>query len=167
MRPIGLLVAALVTACGPGPAGLPEGREAPAAESDTIPLGPGDDLPDPPASPPPAPSLPGLVPLTAEQLRAELGAGPYCTLTDGGGPLMVAKVGGAIVNDGGTIVHLRPEPRDWDALGEGGRFVSDRVTIEVDAGAVIRPVERDASVRVLRGRYGFAVSHGPRWTCGS
>ncbi|HEX8654835.1 MAG TPA: hypothetical protein VF693_06405 [Allosphingosinicella sp.] len=117
------------------------------------------------------PSLPGLVPLAGDQVQAELGAGPYCTLSDGGRPLMAAKVGDAIVNDRGSIIHLRPEAQDWRALGEGGRFASGALAIEVDAGAVVARheelVERDASVTILRGGRGFAVSHGPLWACGT
>ncbi|HEX8364981.1 MAG TPA: hypothetical protein VF603_06835 [Allosphingosinicella sp.] len=133
--------------------------------------GPSGTPPDPPAPPPPVESLLGLVPLDDTEVRAELGAGPFCTLSDGGRPLMAARVGGAVVKDRGRIVRLMPEARDWTALGEGGRFASAELTVEVDAGALVgryeELVERDASVTVARAGRSFAVSHGPRWACGS
>ncbi len=84
---------------------------------------------------------------------------------------MVATAGGAIVNDRGTLVHLKPEARDWNTLVEGGQFVAGELRIEVDPGAVLargeKTVERDSSVSIMRGRRGFSVSHGPRWSCDS
>lgn len=131
----------------------------------------GEELPDPPAPPPPPPALPGLMPLSKVQVRAELGSGASCTLSDGGPPLMVSIVGDAIVNDRGRVVHLKPEAKDWEALIEGDEFKAGDLSIEVDAGAVIArhegEVVRDTSVNIVRGRRGFGVSHGPRWACTS
>jgi hypothetical protein len=84
--------------------------------------------------------------------------------------MMAAAGGGAIANDGGRIVRLRRDPSDGTALSAGGRFVAGALAIEVRPGAQLARrdgrVERDSSVSVVRGRRGFSVSHGPRWTCG-
>ena len=168
-----LLTAAVVAGCAPERSPTADGRTGPetAAEMPVPqPAAPGR-LPDPPPPPPAAPGLPGLLPLAQARIEAELGAGPRCTLSDGGPPLMAASRRGAIANDGGRLVRLQPEASDWAALSEGGRFIGSGLAIEVDAGAVVgsagRPVVRDASVTVTRGRRGFSVSHGPRWACGA
>ena len=98
----------------------------------------GEELPDPPAPPPPGPpALPGLMPLSEAQVRAELGSGASCALSDGGPPVMVLIVGDAVVGAGAVV-----------SRHEG-------------------KVARDASVNIVRGRRGFGVSHRPRWVCGS
>lgn len=173
MRLLLLLLAATLGACAPEQSGAPE-QSANRSISVDLPVSLGDPVkspPDPPSPPPAPPSLPGLLPLTEAQISAELDSGASCTLSDGGPPLMVAMLGGAVVNDRGRITHLKPEAKDWNALSEGGRFAGGDLIIEVDAGQVVARheelVERDASVSIKRGNRGFGVSHGPRWACGS
>ena len=131
--------------------------------------GPGQALPNPPAPPPPLPTLPGLLPLSRAQVAQVLGRGTGCMLSDGGRTLMVASLSGAFANDGGMIVRLKPDAKDWEALLAGGRFIADRLRIEVDPGGLVAGgegmVERDSSVFIVRGRRVFGVSHGPRWAC--
>ena len=169
VRTLVLLLAAGLAACAPDDrtareqAGdSPPGAEASASEADRS-----SRLPDPPAPPPPAPDPWGLSPLSRARIAAELGPGARCRLSDGGKGLMAATVGGAVANDGGRIVRLR---RDSSGdLSTGGRFVAGTLAIEVRPGAeLVRRdglVERDSSVTVARGKRGFSVSHGPRWTC--
>jgi len=165
MRLAFLSCAALVTGCAAEPAAEPAERPDTAVER------PDDRLPDPPKAPPAPPGLPGLLPLTEAQVEAELDSGASCTLTDGGPPLLVAMPGDAIINDRGTIVHLKPDAGDWNGLIQGGAFVGKSVTVVVHPGAEVaryeEVIEYDAGTSVVRGGRGYSVSHGPRWACGA
>lgn len=172
MRALPLIAAASLAACAPEEKAGPEpapGSEMALPAAAEIPAG--SSLPAPPAPPPAAPALPGLSPLSEEELAAELAPGARCRLRDGGRLLLAATTGGAIVKERGRIVHLRPQAYGREALAEGGTFVAGALKIKIDAGAVTGrsagSVERDTSVDIVRGRRGYSVSHGPRWTCGS
>lgn len=169
MRTFVLAIAISSTACAEEPAA----REVPVTDQTQAraeaPISNG--LADPPPAPAAPPHFPGLMPLEEASIAAELGSGASCTLIDRGRPLMVAMMGNAVINDGGRIVHLKPQAKSWNELVEGGRFVGPEVAIEVDPGQVMarheEVLDRDASVHFLRGRHGFSVSDGPLWSCGS
>jgi hypothetical protein len=113
----------------------------------------------------------GLRPLSRSQIERELASGAGCAL-DGGEhePLLVAVSGDAIVNDGGTIVHLRPSAGDLDELMLGGRFTADGIHVEIQREHRIEQVDEvttwQATLRLTRGPTGFASFHH-RWTCGA
>ena len=83
--------------------------------------------------------------------------------------LLVATLGDALVNDGGRLVHLKPEADNWQSLVRGGRFVAKNLVIEVTAGPVRAQseelIERDTNLRITRERRGFGVFHGSPWVC--
>lgn len=130
-----------------------------------------DRLPHPPAPPPPAQTMPGLAGLTEASIRSELGSGAHCALVADNAHLLVATLGDALVNDGGRLVHLKPQAQNWQSLVRGGRFVAPSLVIEVTAREVRTPrgelAERDTDLRLSRGIRGFVVFHGPPWICGS
>ena len=173
MRALVILVLSLSAACRAEPAAEadPAANVAVPAEAQAPEVAHPDKLPDPPPPPPPPAPLPGLMPLDEAEVRAELGSGASCALSDGGRLLMVAMLGDAVVRHRGRIVHLKPEAKNWNALAEGGRFAAGELAVEIDAGAEVarqeEVIERDASVSVIRAGRGFSVSHGPRWACGS
>ena len=168
-----LLSAAFFAACTPEQAAEPEMPPDAAIVTELELPQPNlsNRLPDPPPPPPPRPVLPGLRPLEEADIRRELGSGASCALTERGAPLLVAVPGDSIVNDGGRIIHLKPQAQGWNALAEGGRFAAGDLVVDIDAGAIVaKPgelVERDTSVSIRRGRHGFSASHGPRWVCGA
>jgi hypothetical protein len=100
-----------------------------------------------------------------------LGSGASCSLVEGSDVLMVSNLDDAVVNDGGAVLHLQPEAKDWRDLSRGGRFSSERLIVEVQAGLESaredEVIQRDVSMKVTRGRMSFAISHGPTWACGS
>jgi hypothetical protein len=83
---------------------------------------------------------------------------------------LVATTNDALVNDGGKLVHLEPETKEWNSLVQGGRFETTNMVIEIRAGTVRRQreelVERDTDLSIMRGGQGFKTFHGPPWVCG-
>lgn len=161
-----------MAACAPENGAEPEPPADQATTTDTeAPEFPNNGLPDPPAPRPPRAEFARLIPLSEAQIGAEMRSGATCDLADDGAPILVATRGDAIVNDGGRIVHLKPEAEDWNALVDGGRFIGKDIVVEINAGSVVARsrnlVARGTDVDVRRGRYGFKVFHGPRWICWS
>lgn len=141
------------------------------SRAEDTPVKRGDRLPIPPEPPPALPTIPWLTPLSEASIRKELGSGARCALVEHGAPLVVATLGDALVNDGGRLVHLKPEAESWQMLVRGGRFVATNLVIEISAGPVRGRrgdlVVRDTDLRVTRGKRGYGVFHGPPWVCGS
>lgn len=145
--------------------------DKPISGAEDYPGGIENRISDPPKPPPAPPSLPGLRPLTEASIDKEFGSGERCALLENGAPLLVATREGALVDDQGSLVHLQSEAESRPSLVEGGQFKAGDLVIEVRAGSVRarrgKLFERDTDVRIVRGKRGFLVHHGPPWVCSS
>ena len=103
-------------------------------------------------------------------IERELPTGARCALGDfDRGPLLVAVERGAIVKQGGRIVHLKPDAKSLQQLLRGGRFVSDELVVSVDREHQVERIDKvtkwQATLRIERGRLRFTSFH-ERWSCG-
>jgi hypothetical protein len=108
--------------------------------------------------------------LGRKTIQRELASGAGCSLDFAPRPLLAAVAGNAIVNDGGRVVHLKPEASDLGTLARGGRFVGDGLVVEIDREYQVETVDEvtiwQATLHVERGRQGFTSYHH-RWSCGA
>ena len=128
-----------------------------------------DRLPEPPPAPS-VQSVGGLLPLSRADIKRELSAGVRCSLGDSAhGPLLVAVVGDAIVNQSGRIVHLKSGAESVHHLLQGGQFAGDESIVSVDREHQLERIDKvttwQATLSVKRGRSGFTSFHH-RWSCG-